>query len=52
MVQCWTLDPENRPTFKQLSTSIDKLLQTASGYLELNMVLLPPKDDENAVDFG
>ena len=50
IMKCWTLEPEDRPTFKELSSDIDELLQTAAGYLELNMVLLPPKDEENSID--
>ena len=42
MVKCWTLDPEDRPTFEKLSTTLEKLLQIAAGYPELNMVLLSP----------
>ena len=47
MVKCWALDPENRPTFEKLSATLGKLLLTAAGYLELNMVLLPPEDCED-----
>ena len=42
MVKCWAFDPEDRPTFEKLSTTLEKLLHMAAGYLELNMVLLPP----------
>ena len=50
MVKCWTLNPEDRPTFRELISDVDKLLQRAAGYLELNMVLLPPTDDEDTID--
>ena len=42
MVKCWALDSEDRPTFEKLSTTLEKLLQMAAGYLELNMVLPSP----------
>ena len=42
MVKCWALDPEDRPTFETLSTTLEKLLQMEDCSLELNMVLLPP----------
>ena len=46
MVKCWALDPNDRPSFEKLSSTLGKLLQVASGYLELNMVLLPSQEDE------
>lgn len=52
MVKCWALNPEDRPTFIQLRTDMDELLQTAAGYLELKMVLLPPKDEDNTDESG
>ena len=42
MVRCWALNPEDRPTFKQLNTTMDELLQTAEGYAEFNMSLQQP----------
>ena len=48
MMKCWTLSPEDRPTFKELTSIIDKELQRAAGYLDLNMVLLPPANDEES----
>ena len=47
IVKCWALDPEDRPTFEKLSTTLGKLLQIAGGYMELSMVLLPPEDSED-----
>ena len=46
MVKCWALDPNDRPSFEKLSSTLGKLLQVASGYLELNMVLLTSQGDE------
>ena len=37
MMKCWMLSPEDRPTFKELTS-----------YLELNMVLLLPANDDSA----
>ena len=50
MMKCWALSPDDRPTFKELISDIDKDLQRAAGYLELNMVLLPPTNDEDTID--
>lgn len=49
MVRCWALDPRDRPTFKELNTTMDELLQSAAGYSEFNMSLLPvPGGQDNA----
>ncbi len=42
MSQCWREDPEERPTFSQLSSIVERLLTSISGYTELGMVLLNP----------
>ncbi len=38
MRKCWREDPEERPIFSQLSSIVDKLLTSISGYTELSMV--------------
>ncbi len=40
MRKCWREDPEERPTFSQLSSIVERLLTSISGYTELGMVLL------------
>ena len=40
MRKCWREDPEERPTFSQLSSIMERLLTSISGYTELGMVLL------------
>ena len=42
MSQCWREDPEERPTFSQLSSIVERLLISIAGYTELGMVLLNP----------
>ncbi len=42
MRQCWREDPEERPTFSQLSSIVERLLTSIAGYTELGMVLLNP----------
>ena len=40
MRKCWSEAPEERPTFSQLSSIVERLLTSISGYTELGMVLL------------
>ena len=46
MVKSWALDPDDRPTFEKLSSTLDRLLQLLAGYLELGMQLQPQQQDE------
>ena len=46
MVKSWALDPNDRPTFEKLSSTLDQLLQLLAGYLELGMQLPPQHQDE------
>ena len=52
MVRCWALDPEDRPTFKELNTTMDELLQTAQGYAEFKMTLIQPREITEVGDPG
>jgi len=54
MLDCWDDDPEKRPHFLQVATTLSNMLQTVSGYLNLDHFqveefsppssLLPPAD--------
>ncbi len=46
MRQCWREDPEERPTFSQLSAIVESLLTSIAGYIELGMVLLNTSQEE------
>ena len=34
-MQCWKMSPEDRPTFKQLCSSVSKFIECIAGYLEI-----------------
>ena len=36
MMQCWSLDPTDRPHFQGLVPKLSHVLETESGYLELS----------------
>ena len=36
MLECWDSDPERRPSFTMIASTISKALQIMSGYLELS----------------
>lgn len=52
MVRCWALDPKDRPTFNQLNTTMDELLQMAEGYAEFKMSLQEPAGVHDHPDPG
>ena len=46
MRKCWRVSPEERPTFSELCSLVDRLLMSIAGYTELSMVLPQPADTE------
>jgi len=43
MQSCWESEPEKRPQFSELVSTISSILESVAGYLELTMSL---QDDE------
>ncbi len=41
LTKCWNQCPQDRPTFDDLVTMMDRKLQSIAGYLELGMILIP-----------
>jgi len=39
MKSCWESEPDNRPQFCELVSTISSILESAAGYLELGMSL-------------
>ena len=46
MVKSWALNPNDRPTFEKLRSTLDRLLQLSAGYLELGMQLQPQHQEQ------
>ena len=49
MLKCWDSDPENRPSFTNIGSTISKALQTLEEYLDMsaaNTPKVPPTQDE------
>lgn len=34
-MQCWKMSPEDRPTFKEICSSVSKFIERVAGYLEI-----------------
>ena len=34
-MQCWKMSPEDRPTFKEICSSVSKIIERVAGYLEI-----------------
>ena len=45
MKSCWESEPENRPQFSELVSTISSILESIAGYLELAMSLQTIKSD-------
>ena len=39
MMSCWNSSPDERPTFSQLSESIDEIIKPLAGYIDLDIVI-------------
>ena len=48
IASCWYEDPEERPSFDELATQLDKVLSNIVGYVELNMELVAIIEDKHS----
>ncbi len=48
MTRCWYEDSEERPSFDELATKLEKVLSIMVGYMELNMELVAITEDEHS----
>ena len=49
MSKCWDSDPEDRPSFTKIGSTISKALQTMEGYLDVSAagtVIVPATQKE------
>ena len=49
MLKCWKDNPDDRPTFTELASLVERLLTFAADYTELKMVLSGNFLDESGV---
>ena len=50
MKECWSFDPQDRPTFTALTTSVSTLISELAGYMQLSKADTPeamPRDDRD-----
>ena len=50
MLDCWELDPEDRPTFSKLVKDIESYLTESAGYLDFNKFPHSSEDDDDDSD--
>lgn len=44
MKECWNIDPKKRPTFLEIASEVDHIMEVSAGYLELSTI--PKKEGE------
>jgi len=52
MRKCWRADPAKRPTFSELASTLERLLQSVAGYMELGMTLPASEVKPEQADIG
>ena len=51
MKKCWKLSPSERPCFRELVVSLDKMLMSVADYIELSMTLVETGDEEEWMQY-
>lgn len=44
MKKCWDIDPKKRPTFLEIASEVDHIMEVSAGYLQLSSI--PMKEGE------
>ena len=50
MQNCWKSEPEDRPQFSELVSTISDILESIAGYIELSMSLQEDKSHSLATE--
>ena len=51
MLKCWDSDPEDRPSFTKIGSTISRALETMSEYLDISLVVADITNEQATQDW-